>query len=559
MIDSEMDLPELVQTEEGSSLFYRSKWLYSRQKPVSRAIALAQSIPLLEECIYLVYSPCLWYGVCELLTRLPPSSAILAIECDPALYRLASENMPARIRDALQARRLAFIAQVPESHFFNTISILGRFRKVQEVLLSSGWTIFPEYYKALPQTILKYFSDYYRSRITLTRLGRLWIRNTLKNLLALPAIPAPLPHTAKPVLVCGAGVSLYNALQWISVNRDRFFILACDTAFGTLRDAGIVPDSIVCLDAQFYNVIDLIGSKEQGTVPHGFLDMSAHPSLFKNIFQSITPLMTMWAQTELLATIKAQPYDFLIVDPYGSVGLTALSLAHLIAEKEIWITGLDFAFPPGWTHAPATHIDRYEMMHENRLYKRKLSWNMTYREGSNKFNSFLRSDPALNMYHALCNTLIEQFRDDCIIVDMRRNTGLPLGKAVRVCSEPDFLRFDGSMNTWSLKQQNQNENLEGSPASRGIHSMQSEKKNSLFYPLIANEYKKINELREMLKYGADPELLRSKLARLDYLFIHFPDYERVQSLELDLLKRIACECEYWMYFIKKICPECANH
>lgn len=559
MNNSEMDLPELVHTDEGSSLLYRNKWLYSRQKPVSRAIVLAASIPLLEECIYLVYSPCLWYGITELLNRIPVSSAILAVECDPALHTLAHKTMPIQIRDAIQNKRLAFIPQLPESQFFNVINSLGRFRKVQEVMFSSGWTLFAGYYKTLPQKILQYFSDYYRSRITLTRLGRLWIRNTFKNMLALPGVPAPIPHTAKPVLVCGAGVSLYNKLPWISANRNNFFILACDTAFGTLRDAGIVPDSIVCLDAQLYNVVDLIGSKEQDMLPHGFLDISVHPSLFKNTFQSITPLLTMWAQTKLQTNITALPYNFLQLEPLGSVGLTALSLAHHIAEKEIWIVGLDFAFPPGWTHAPSAHIDRYELTHETRLYKRKLSWNMSYRDGSYKVTNFLRGDPALGMYHASCKALITELSDKHTIVDIRDDSGLPLAPAKIIHTEQEPICSSADINEQPTPEKATSVNLKNLLASNCMNSAHSEKDAALFYSFIAEEYREISELRELLRSGSDPDSIREKLNRLDYLFIHFPDYERAQSLELDVLKRIAFECEYWMYFIKKICPDCKNH
>ena len=574
MTDHPVELPEFVETEEGSSLYYKNKWLYSRHKPVSRAIALTAALPIQEECLYIVYSPCLWYGIPELLARLPATSAILALEHDPALYKLAQDNLPHTIKDAMEQKRLALMPYGLEANVFDIVSRLGRFRRVQEVILSSGWTLAPVWYKAFPQKLLQHFSDYYRSRLTLMRMGMLWIRNTLKNILALPPVPAQIPQSLKPVLVCGAGLSLYNALPFIKQSRKDFFILACDTAFGTLKDAGITPDSIVCLDAQIYNMKDLIGYKETGILPHAFLDISAHPSFYKNIFTSVTPVITQWAQTALLTRLLNLPYNFITLPPYGSVGITALALAAKIAQKEIWITGLDFAFTGGWTHAPGTHIDQHELAHESRLYKRTQSWSMSFREGTTAVNLFLRTEPALEMYHASCKTLLEQYKNEFIIIDIRSTHGLELGLTKIELNEINDKLFLDSSNSENFTQSGNNKPVctsfidtqEAHNPISNSHTVSNSQalssdavaENSviIFKDFIVREYQAIQELREILITGTEPSILTQKLLELDYLFIHFPDYERVTALGLDFLKRVALACEYWMFYLAKICPEC---
>lgn len=563
MTHNSIELPEFIDTEEGSSLYYNNKWLYSRHKPVSRAIALVAALPIQEECLYIIYSPCLWYGIPELLARLPASSAVLALEYDPVLCTVAHNFMPQSIIDAIEHKKLAFVDRASVSKLFFIVSQLGRFRRVQEVLFSSGWTLEPDWYKSFPQKLLQHFSYYYRSRLTLNRMGWLWIRNTLKNILSLPAVPAPVPQTSLPVLVCGAGLSLVKTLPFIKEARNNIFILACDTAFGTLRDAGITPDSIVCLDAQLYNTGDLIGYNETGTIPHAFLDISAHPSFYKNIFTSCTPVVTLWAQTKLLPRLLSLPYNFITLSPHGSVGITALDLAMKIAQKEILITGLDFAFTSGWTHAPGTHIDRYELAHENRLYKRKTSWSMSFREGTTAFGNTLRTDPSLLMYHDSCKALLEEYQTMATILDLRGNLGLELGcVSIELHEISSRVVTNGNnpgahcpcseynqANTYSINAQTPLSAAKTQNTSCDI---------SIVKNFLKQEYHAIQELRELLITGNDTDALTQKLLELDYLYIHFPDYERVTALELDFLKRVALACEYWLFYLEKICPQCKS-
>ena len=159
MADINGDSPELVDTGSGLSLRYKGKWLYSQRAPVSRAIAILESTALEEECLYLVPSPCLCYGLTELASRLPASSSILAVETDETLFTLAQESLRARIAasagqgrtstetapdnrliakngliiiDSVNGTRTALLHYRSDEALFSAVNNLGKFRRVSE-------------------------------------------------------------------------------------------------------------------------------------------------------------------------------------------------------------------------------------------------------------------------------------------------------------------------------------------------------------------------------------------------------------------------------------------
>ncbi|ADN02094.1 6-hydroxymethylpterin diphosphokinase MptE-like protein [Spirochaeta thermophila] len=332
----ERDL-EIVPTDEGESLRYRGVSLYHPEAPKSRAGEKARRVPLSPHTLYVIISPLFWYGVEELVSRLPPTSTLVALEADPLLRSLAASRRPPSLS---HIPLLAPDDPLPPA----------RFRAIQPVHLSSGYRLAPRTYTEWLEHHRRELHRAWQNRLTLIRLGPRYLRNLILNLPSLPHT-VPYPRPSRPVLVAAAGPSLPLALPAIRRHRTSLFLLAADTAAPTLLSAGITPDAVLLLDPQAFNALDLAG------IPPGiplFFDLVAHPSAIRHFHGPRHPLCSRFLPSRLFDLLSEHLPRLPLVPPMGSVGTLAALLALLLSDGPVILAGLDLSFPPGLTHSPGT-------------------------------------------------------------------------------------------------------------------------------------------------------------------------------------------------------------
>ena len=190
---------------------------------------------------------------------------------------------------------------------------------------------------------------------TLKRFGRRWVRNLSRNMSAIRDYPgvSRLAGLASaddgggslPVFLAAAGPSLDKIAPMLREIKSRCVIVAVDTSLRFFLQNGVEPDFVLVVDPQFWNSRHL----DRCVCGHTALvaESAVYPPVlslpFKNIFLcgSLFPLGTF---------IEDQ------VDPKGrlgaggSVATTAWDFACLLGGDEIWIAGLDLAFPGLKTH-----------------------------------------------------------------------------------------------------------------------------------------------------------------------------------------------------------------
>ena len=187
---------------------------------------------------------------------------------------------------------------------------------------------------------------------TLKRFGKRWVRNLSRNIGAIRdyAGISRLANIASvdmdaPVFLAAAGPSLDKVRPLLHEIHKRCVTVAVDTSFRFFTDNGIQPDFVLVVDPQFWN------SRHLDRCPCGHTALIAESAVyppvlrlpFKNIFLcgSLFPLGSF---------VEKQ------VDPKGplgaggSVSTTAWDFARTLGSKEIWIAGLDLAFPGLKTH-----------------------------------------------------------------------------------------------------------------------------------------------------------------------------------------------------------------
>jgi hypothetical protein len=183
-------------------------------------------------------------------------------------------------------------------------------------------------------------------------MGSLQVRNVLTNL---PRLRNALDFTALstplPAVVAGAGPSLERSLPALARARERFTLVAVDTALPPLLASGIAPDVVVALEAQAVNNQDFVGWAHPRAATMLACDLSVHPSaarLFEGrlcFFSSEFAPLRLWQR---LAGSGLRPAAF---PALGSVGVAAAHAALRITRSVVFLTGMDLSFP-GWkTHA----------------------------------------------------------------------------------------------------------------------------------------------------------------------------------------------------------------
>jgi hypothetical protein len=212
--------------------------------------------------------------------------------------------------------------------------------------------------------------------MTSVYLGPLWVRNLFDNLKSSATWFAPWPQwDDDPVLVCGAGVSLESVLPWVSARRRSWRILAVDTALSILKSWSLIPDAVVCLEAQHANLRDFSGWS--GTPVPLFADLTSFPPTTRifekppHWFISEFAPLSLWSRWPWDAEVPRLP-------PLGSVGVVAAWIAWRLTRGPVVLAGLDFSFPPGQSHARgapslsalASRTDRFRPMEQPESWER---------------------------------------------------------------------------------------------------------------------------------------------------------------------------------------------
>ncbi|MDR2542341.1 MAG: DUF115 domain-containing protein [Treponema sp.] len=191
---------------------------------------------------------------------------------------------------------------------------------------------------------------------TRKRFEKRWTRNLSRNLSSFRDLPGVSHLTGLasgdnplPVFLAAAGPSLDKTKPLLRDIHERCIVVAVDTSLRFFVQNGISPDFAVVVDPQFINSrhLDRCVNESTGLQTVLVAEPAVYPSVlnlpFKNKFLcgSMLPLGSfMEKEVDIKGTLGAG----------GSVATTAWDFSRLLGSRQIWIAGLDLAFPGFKTH-----------------------------------------------------------------------------------------------------------------------------------------------------------------------------------------------------------------
>jgi hypothetical protein len=448
---------------------------------------------------------------------------MLLIEVDESLGAIARRTLAA---DGIDAPVSDTAACVDAYKALETGAEPRRFRRVVEVRLSGGRSLHEEAYRRSLAAIDADISIRFRNRLSLVRMGRLWTRNVISNLGSMDwESVGPLSADGRPVVACGAGPSLDIAIPALRRLGKRAFVLACDTAAGALAKAGIVPDAIVCLEGQVYNLEDFL---PLDGAPAGIVvDLTSHPSSYRATGGRRTLTLSEYTESAFLSRLKAAGLPVAPVPPLGSVGVLAIRIARELGGPVV-VAGLDFSFIQGATHCAGSPADLRSRRSETRLRKGDAAWAASFRDGCERKEDGSLTDPALTMYASLAAAeFIDHGR---IYGDLRGGFGARLPIPLITVEDLESMTpgREGSGDGRAF----------GSEADPALCRDNASR-------FLSGELERSGNVASALRTGASDGDMRALLKEADFLYAHFPDPERVLGLEGDALRRVSAEAAYW--------------
>jgi len=338
--------------------------LHSRANPGSELQAQLKLVPK-DSCPLILIGIGLGYHI-DLIQEKYPKKRVMVLELHQQIWERSEE---------LQRKILKIHPDTWDFYFWSSLDQIGLLLEIispHEASLLPSIIALPAYRNLFGSWIHQITSRIQQKRerrsinsATLKRFGKLWLRNTLRNLHyyshGIPIQKFFQKFDGKPGILLGAGPSLDDLMPWVRDHQDKFVILAVDTALRPVLRFGIRVDFTIILEPQYWNTrhLDFLTNPEVLAV----LEISAHPRAFHTF--PYPPILS--GSTYPLGTFLERG-SFARLGAGGSVATSAWDFLHRLGIEEILLAGIDLAFPHLHTHAEGSLSEQLLLAQAHRFH-----------------------------------------------------------------------------------------------------------------------------------------------------------------------------------------------
>ena len=203
---------------------------------------------------------------------------------------------------------------------------------------------------------------------TLKKFGKLWCRNSMTNIKQLGELDyiSCFENTASaelPFLIVGAGPSLEKLLPHVKELKEKCVIVCVETALRALLRVGVQPDFIILTDPQFWAYRHIAGLKSPESIL--ITEVSTYPAVFRFNCKKVMLCGSQFPVGQFFENkLGVNPGN---LGTGGSVASSAWNFAYFCGAKNIYVSGLDFAFPKNQTHIKGSSAEQTFHTISNRL------------------------------------------------------------------------------------------------------------------------------------------------------------------------------------------------
>ena len=579
-IKNDTNKPCLVETRQGLSVLYENRFLYSKYNPAANIERLVDTLEFKNDTLILCFSPILGYGLNKLAEKLPTGCFMLIIEANKDLLELynqdfinakkfATENPSDTSFPKAAASNIGFLGPSRLDDIYHLLTKKnqvtdngvqiphpGSFKYCVRIDFSAAPALRQEEYQRIQQRAELAVANFWKNRLTLIKMGRLYHRNILRNLALLPySHEIPINKINYPVLVLGAGPSADKTIEILSSmtkeSRKKLFILAVDAVIPALLAQKITPDLVLALecqhaiqqaytntsDSELFLVADLTS---RPSILHYDTCQKKNPNNRENLGKNCSGGSTAFFSTEFtgsrfLERLQQQRFIQQVLPPMGSVGIVAMEMALLLRKNTnvpVYVSGLDFSFLLERSHCKESFQVKNTFLKTNRINPAgsyHCLTNPTTEKQLGK-SGMVYTDQILSYYRQI---FCDRFQGIINAYDVG-NHGLDLGLERR-----DFSQIASEISLMkNIKPQ------ETAPSNgTTVKNLKLAEKIREFY--LAEEAI-LHELKEGLSTGnISQERILEILEEADYLYLHFPDGYK-PSLDISFLKRVRSEIDFFL-------------
>lgn len=485
-------------SEKGPEVYLDDALMGGADHRSSVGSRLSFSIP---QTLYLLCSPLLGWGIENFLRNKPDSSLVVFVELHPELHQLFAHSESVFSTLKPQSFVIAPCAK-PQNigDYLQEHLAHSQIRKVQLLSLSRAFRLCHDSYRALESLMQERVSSKWQNRMTAIGLSRRWIKNLFTNL-AQPSFPLQYSHPQAPVVVAGAGPRAEDTLKNLAPFRNRFILIATDSSLPHLAEIALRPDLIICQDAQYWNMRDLVPFHWA----HSPLlcDLVSFPPMVRKM-PTHAYFLSQFADISLLQRVRASKNIALHVEALGSVGVTACRIAMELSRGFIILTGMDFLFTAGQSHLRMTAAHRLQLSQSSRLFPDPTVPAQLQRPHSMMTDRSQQAVKVDFVYAGYARTLSRLTQAHARVLDSRTD-GLPITARSMAISSLQRL-------------------LEGYEELKEPHCI-SIHQNPPAYDLLQNECRKL----ESFLHSPQSDLLEREL---DYLTLDFPDRHTAKTQDM---------------------------
>ncbi|GBU29206.1 hypothetical protein R84B8_02770 [Treponema sp. R8-4-B8] len=212
---------------------------------------------------------------------------------------------------------------------------------------------YKEAYVKLLSSVASFLKRADAEKRTTATFGKRWIRNFFKNI---GNIKQTLLYRQMeiPVIITGSGPSLEQAMPVIQKARNNCLIIAASSSVLALSSAGITADIVIATDGGCWalkHIYPFYRNKKTSALAVNLC--AALPSQCADTAKLIINDGSFW-QSIILHELKLPS---VIIPQKGTVTATAVELAMLLSNGNIYLAGLDFSNHDIRTHARPYSFD----------------------------------------------------------------------------------------------------------------------------------------------------------------------------------------------------------